>query len=141
MHQVYGVKNWIAHFPAYLQYFFFPFLPRKPSLKLNVLLKNPGGLKVLFYKFWHNTLFVKQRTCQQVLRFFSKMRFVLTKTTQARRKRGARGALAPPLQFLADQFTYLDQGTQIIPTHYYQPPSRIFRPCDGPATNYQKYLL
>ena len=22
MHQVYGVKNWIAHFPAYLQYFF-----------------------------------------------------------------------------------------------------------------------
>ena len=39
--------------------FFFPFLPRKPSLKLNVLLKNPGGLKVLFYKFWHDTLFVK----------------------------------------------------------------------------------
>ena len=29
MHQVYGVKNWIAHFPAYLQYVFF--LPRKPS--------------------------------------------------------------------------------------------------------------
>ena len=48
---------------------------------------------------------------------------------QARRKRGA---VAP--QFLAEQLTLSQPGGggHIIPTQYYVP-SRIFRPCDGPA--------
>ena len=52
------------------------------------------------------------------------------KTQQARRKRVAGGARAPP-HFLADQLTLSQPGGHIIPTQYYVPP-RIFRPCDGP---------
>ena len=52
------------------------------------------------------------------------------KEIQACRKRG--GAIASPLQFLADKLTLSQPGGHIIPTQYYKPP-RIFRPCDGPA--------
>ena len=33
----------------------------------------------------------------------------------------------------ADQLTLFQPGGHIIPTQYYVPPPRIFRPCDGPA--------
>ena len=41
------------------------------------------------------------------------------------------GACAP--HFLADQLTLSQPGGYIIPTQYYVPPPRIFRPCDGPG--------
>ena len=41
MHQVYGVKNWIAHFPAYLQYFFFSFPAEKAFIKAECSAKKP----------------------------------------------------------------------------------------------------
>ena len=45
---------------------------------------------------------------------------------------GAGGACTP--HFLADQLTLSQPGGgHIIPTKYYVPPPRIFRPCDGPA--------
>ena len=37
------------------------------------------------------------------------------------------------LQFLAKQLTLSQPGEQIMPTTVIQAPSRIFRPCDGPA--------
>ena len=42
MHQVYGVKNWIAHFPAYLQYFFFSFPAEKAFIKAECSAKKPS---------------------------------------------------------------------------------------------------
>ena len=51
-------------------------------------------------------------------------------------QRGGRafgGAQAPPPQFLADQLTLSQPGGHILPTQYYDPPPRIFRPCNGPA--------
>ena len=41
MHQVYGVKNWIAHFPAYLQYFF-SFPAEKAFIKAECSAKKPS---------------------------------------------------------------------------------------------------
>ena len=50
---------------------------------------------------------------------------------QARRKRGAGGALAP--QFLAKQLTLSQPGGTDYAHHSIISPPRIFRPCDGPV--------
>ena len=50
---------------------------------------------------------------------------------QARRKRGAEGALAPPV-FGRTVNPISTRGSRLCPPQYYEPP-RIFRPCDGPA--------
>ena len=50
-------------------------------------------------------------------------------TVQARRKRGARGAVAPPV-FSRTVNPISTRGSRLCPPQYYEPP-RIFRPCDG----------
>jgi hypothetical protein len=58
---------------------------------------------------------------------------------QARRKRGAEGALAPPV-FGRTVNPISTRGSRLCPPQYYEPP-RIFRPCDGPAKYVCKFCL